>query len=308
VGLARQIINNILRPVEYSINLLTRNRKWYPPIFVIGAPRSSSTLFYQAVTDSFDVCYISNFIRNLYIVPATGWLLQSLILPGNYSSDYSSEHGRTKGYIGPNEAAEFWYQWFPKGLNVYVDKNKINEKIKKSIRNKILLLSKVSGKPVVFKNLYNSMRINPLVESIPESIFVVCKRNPVYIVQSILLSRLKVLGSIKEWWSVPPRQINEILNMEPVKQVAMQVYLVYKQINEDLERNNAKRVFYVDYNELCDNPGKLLNDFRDWLSQYGIPLKQKKEFPKKFINSNKVKVDKGTFNRIVEEVQLLWKS
>ena len=96
--------------------------------------------------------------------------------------------------------------------------------------------------------------------------------------------------------------------MEPVKQVAMQVYLVYKQIDEDLERNNAKRVFYVDYNELCDNPGKLLNDFRDWLSQYGIPLKQKKEFPKKFINSNKVKVDKGTFNRIVEEVQLLWKS
>ena len=42
----------------------------YPPIFIIGAPRSGSTLLLQAIIEVFDLGYISNCHCNWYGAPA----------------------------------------------------------------------------------------------------------------------------------------------------------------------------------------------------------------------------------------------
>ncbi|MBO8130228.1 MAG: sulfotransferase [Candidatus Marinimicrobia bacterium] len=308
MGLFKKAINNVLEPVEYFLYVANRGRKFYPPIFIIGAPRSSSTLFYQSVIYSFDVCYISNFMSNFYKVPITGWILQKLLFTVERSEDFKSYYGRTRGPLGPSEAADFWYQWFPKGMNVYVEKDQIGLRKVKSIRNRISLISRISGKPVVFKNLYNSMRIKPLYEAFNQAIFVVCKRNPVYIIQSILLSRISQTGGINKWWSVPPKGVEKIIKMDPIKQVAMQVYLIYRQIEEDLKSIGTERIYYVEYEYLCEKPFVVLNNFKKKLKAFGVNLKQKRNPPDKFQNSNRIRVDDDMFSRIVKEVNLLWKN
>ena len=90
-----------------------------------------------------------------------------------------------------------------------------------------------SKKPFLFKNLYNSMRILPIRKALPESLFIVCYRDPVDIAQSILKCLENKLGNRSSWWSVPPREYNEIRNNPPLQQVVEQVYYIYSLIQKD---------------------------------------------------------------------------
>ena len=161
----------------------------------------------------FEIAYMTNFMRNLFKVPHTGlWLQQHLFINKKPQMTFNSRFGTTNGILGPNEAADFWYQWFPSGENIYVGEGDISRVILSDIRQKIRGLIRLSKKPFLFKNLYNSMRILPIRNALPESLFIICYRDPIDIAQSILKCREKKLGNRSLWWSVPPREYNEIKN------------------------------------------------------------------------------------------------
>ena len=42
----------------------------YPPVFILGAPRSGSTLLMQVISDSLDVGYLNNFHCKFYGAPS----------------------------------------------------------------------------------------------------------------------------------------------------------------------------------------------------------------------------------------------
>ena len=46
------------------------------------------------------------------------------------------------------------------------------------VRGTLAGMANVVGKPLVVKNTFNSMRIAPILEAIPEAIFLVTRRNP----------------------------------------------------------------------------------------------------------------------------------
>lgn len=307
MGFAREVMQKCLYPLESLLVRVAGKEGAYPPVFIIGAPRSSSTLVYQSMVAYFDVGYITNFTRNFYRVPLSGILAQRIFFGTVRYNEFKSRFGRTEGQLGPNEAADFWYQWFPRGKNVYVEKGATPREVLVSFRKKVLEISAFLGKPVIFKNLYNSMRINPIMEALPESFFVVCRRNPVDIAQSILRSREIELGTRGEWWSVPPKEIEKIEQHDPVEQVVEQVYYIYKQIEEDLKEWGVKRVYYIDYEEFCRNPSGLLLGFREWASGFGLDLKIKGSLPGSFKSSQGRKVDVDTYERIVSKVNELWR-
>ena len=307
MGLFREILQTGLTPLEkISSHLYPTNKMVkYPPIFILGAPRSGSTLLIQSMIHYFDIAYMTNFTRNFFKVPLTGLWLQKHLFIKKPPMTFNSRFGETNGIWGPNEAADFWYQWFPSGKNIYVNEGEISKDILHDIRKKIIGLIRMSKKPFLFKNLHNSMRILPLRKALPESLFIVCYRNPVDIAQSILQCREKNLGSRSSWWSVPPREYNEIKNKPPLQQVVEQAYYIYRQIEKDLSIGDMECVFNLHYSDLCNRPSQTMRAIKDWIEKQNIQMERQFDLPDTFPIVAGRKICEDDYNKLVQYTKSL---
>jgi hypothetical protein len=90
------------------------------------------------------------------------------------------------------------------------------------------------------------------------------------------------LGSKSLWWSVPPREYNEIKNKPPLQQVAEQVHYIYKQIEKDLSKGDTEYVFNLHYSDLCNNPTQTMRAIKDWVEKQNIQLIRQFDLPDTF--------------------------
>ena len=132
------------------------------PIFIIGAPRSGSTLLYQVLVEAFDVGYLSNLHCKFYGGPSLieRWIFPRLSRP---TPDYASEHGRTRGRIAPSECGEYWYRFFPRQPQAV---SSLPEAQQQALRTAVSRLLAAADRPFIFKNLMNSLRLQPLAQGI----------------------------------------------------------------------------------------------------------------------------------------------
>ena len=280
VGLA----SIVLQPVE---NYLAKKYGYkginkYPPVFIIGAPRSGSTLLYKALTEKFNLSYISNFTAILYKIPILAtWSARKLAIKTS-KGHYNFSYGNIKGMGSPSEYGEFWYRWFPKGQYVYVPPGQTSGKILQELRNEIGGTSYISKAPMIFKNLYNSMRIAPIIEAIPEACFIVCRRKLTENALSILQSRINNLNDKYKWWSLPPKEVDTLLKRNYAEQVVGQVYYIYKQIEADKKRFGETRFLEISYENFCHDVQGTLSKIVDFLSQNSCVIKNKGEVPNSF--------------------------
>jgi len=112
------------------------------------------------------------------------------------------------------------------------------------------------GKDIMFKNLACGMRVQVLGKIFPDAKFIVIKRNPVDICASLLRGRKQRYRTIENYWSLEPREIKEILKMNPYDQVAAQVVYTYKQIKKDL---SGLKHIEIRYEDLCSNTRKVID-------------------------------------------------
>jgi hypothetical protein len=71
----------------------------HPPVFIVGAPRSGSTLLYQLIVVRFDVGYLSNLHCRLYGAPSLVERMAGRRLEP--PAVFSSDHGRTDWLAAP---------------------------------------------------------------------------------------------------------------------------------------------------------------------------------------------------------------
>ena len=279
------IINPLLKPLDIYISKKYGNEgvSLYPPVFIIGAPRSGSTLLLKLLVEKYKFAYINNFTSYFFKTPICGTLISNFFKLNDFQGNYQFNFGHINGMGAPNECGNFWYRWFPKGRDIYVPKGMINKLHRNEIRNTIGGISYISKMPMINKNLYNSMRIAPIFEAIPEAIFIVCRRDYTDNALALLKSRLKVHKDKNRWWSLPPKEINELLNKDYSEQVAGQVYYTYRQIDNDKKDFNDNKFIEIKYEELCNNPRKTLNRIGRFLDSNGCSLLSKNNtIPSKF--------------------------
>lgn len=279
-----QLASTALQPVEKYLakKYGEQGIRKYPPVFIIGAPRCGSTLLYKIMTERYRFSFFSNFTARFYRIPICGTWLQGKLGIKSGRGNYEFKYGNAFGLGAPNECGEFWYQWFPKGLHVYIGPNLIDRGIVEQLRWEIGGMSNVSGSPMISKNLYNSMRIAPIVEAIPECFFIVCRRNYVENALSILKGRINNLKHKGKWWSLPPKEVDELLNKDYTDQVAGQVYHIYRQIDEDKKRFGENRFLEVSYEDFCSDVHVTLNAIENFLSQDGCKLESRWDVPNSF--------------------------
>src|SRR5580692_3262293 len=102
---------------EHMVYPIARPRRTRPtthaPIFIVGAPRSGSTLLYQLMTSCFHFGYISNLHCTLYGAPQ---LVERFMRNSDFhpDSNFRSDTGQTEGMAGPCECNAYWYLFFPR--------------------------------------------------------------------------------------------------------------------------------------------------------------------------------------------------
>jgi len=311
--IARQIVRMLVKgatPVLRTLDqLLLRHyeaRQFYPPVFIIGPPRSGTTLLYQILIDRYRFAYFTNFTANFYETPISAFWIAAKLFPDAQLGDYASRYGRTQGWRGPHECGAFWYRWFPRGEHVYVPPGTTPKAHLRELRREVIGMTRVARAPVLLKNTYNSMRIAPIMEAFPEACFLVCRRNPVDTAQSILKCRIEVHGNKQQWWSLPPKEIDEIKRHPYWEQVVEQIYYTYQQIEEDRRRFGEDCFHDVNYEHLCRNIHDTLSDIEQFLERRGINLDVRGHVPPQFPVSTGQKVSDDDYERIVQKVDELW--
>ena len=301
-----KIFVSALRPVEKLLikKQVKIDNSRNLPVFIIGAPRTGSTLLYLVIARCWDISYATNFQNYFNKIPVTGALLSKVFTKPIYKSDWlKSYHGTTKGLSRPNEFGQFWYNWFPRDRH-YVPNGVLTVVQNEQIYKAVSAMISIGKKPFIFKNMNCGQRIGALSEIFPDAVFLFCRRDPLYTAQSLLLTRESVYKTRNAWWSIMPKEYEDIIKHQPERQVVEQVYYIEKQIEEDLVRYYPNRYCQVHYESLIQDPKRELESIRNYLMEKGVSIKSTENIGDLLIeNGNIKKIDDETFNKLISLVE-----
>jgi len=233
------------------------------PIFIVGAPRSGSTIFYQALTNCYDVKYIDNLASSWFKYLPFGMWLSDLIYGMKPHNNFLAELGNTLKFGGhaPSECGEFWYRWLPRNSH-FIGSSDLSEKALKEICIELDSIMSKYSKPLLFKNLNMGQRLQLIQKIYPKAKVIFIRRDPRFIVRSILSARANLNLSENEWWSVRPKNYEKLIQLPELEMCASQVYFIEKQIKEDLKIFDRKNVMTIHFNDLVE---KSFNEIASFL-------------------------------------------
>lgn len=250
----------------------------YQPIFIIGAPRTGSTILYQAITNSYDVAYIDNIACGWHRNLRFGMWLSDRKYGSKPHHNFEADHGNTSRFGGhaPSECGGFWYRWLPKDRH-FIDYSDITPVMIRELQSEIAGVSSCLKKPIIFKNLNAGQRLRLISQAFPGAKIIFVRRDPRFVIRSISRARQRVGVPESQWWSIMPRNVGALLSLPELEKCAAQVYYLEKQIEDDLELfppENIKEVHYRDF----DNA--LVHEIGEWIGvrtrlEYGLPDFQK---------------------------------
>lgn len=263
----------------------------YPPVFIVGAPRSGSTLLYKAMTQRFRVGYLTNYVAKTPLTPALALAKQMELGIWDAAEDYKFDYGNDEGPGAPSEAGALWYRWFRRGSGTG---QLLSNVAPESIRRSIGGITSVAGAPLLIKNLYNSMRLPVIHQALPEARYVVCHRDRVDTALSIIRGRVDKMGDKSKWWSTPLPEMESFQNLPYADQVARQVHVIEGAISEATKFIGESSFCTIRYEELCADPLRVLDRLGAELS-----LDPRGMIPERF-EASKPKADPGD-RELVEE-------
>lgn len=276
-------INSDLTCVEKK--LLTKKEPEYPLLFIMGAHRSGTTLIMQWLASLRSFAYPTNMMSRFYKAPIIASKIQMLLTDEKYNYrneildfksniNYSSENGKTKGALAPNE---FWYFWkrflpFEKDLD-YLSTDELLDKVDiDTFKSELAGMVNVFQKPFALKGMILNYNIDFLDKLFSKAIFIHVKRDPLTNIESALKARERQLGSIYEWYSFKFPEYNELKKLTPHEQVAGQVYHINKAIESRLKNVVEDKKIVIPYEDFCDNPEKYYSELIKKLRVQGYDI------------------------------------
>lgn len=263
-------INNNLLEIEES--LYAEKLDELPNCWIIGLPRSGTTLLSQLLCNCLEVGYINNFIARFWRVPVTGIKFSKIILGDDRGSSFKSDYGKSDTIYGPHEFSYFW-QWLLKMENMppYLP-DEATAKIDWHLVKKIFInISNAFGKCVVYKALDVGYHIEKFHALFPKSLFIYIERDPMDVASSLVNARINYYQDVNKWWSMYPVEYNKIVDIPYWQQIPAQMFFLKKMYEYGFGRVNPKNVLKITYDELCLTPSLILNKvitFIENLSSY----------------------------------------
>jgi hypothetical protein len=303
-------INGLLAPIEAKIMADYRMPR-YPVIFVVGVPRCGSTLMMQWLANTGRFAYPTNLLSRFFRAPFIGAKIQQLLADREYSFrdeildfaheiSFTSSLGKTTGALSPNEFWYFWRRFIPITEPSYMDDESLNKVKAKELVAELAAIEAVFDKPLTMKGTIVELNIPFLSGLFDKALFLFVRRDPFFNIQSLLESREKYFGHRLAWYSIRPREYVMLKNLDPIEQVAGQVYFTNRAIEDGLSRIEASRKLVVDYESFCQSPEAIFVQIVDSLGQQNYHAQWKYAGPEQFRTTNQIRVSTKDCERIAE--------
>jgi hypothetical protein len=257
-----RMLNNDLGTLERILE--TEEDERFLNIFILGLPRSGTTLLTQVIFNNLDVMCTNNVIAKFWKTPLVGAYLSKITLGSQKSDSYCSVYAKTKYPWDPHEFSWFWNDLMNiKDITKYNITEEANRIDWERVRTKLVNLNKVLEAPMVHKPLeligYHLEKFASLFE---KALFIYIDRDALDVAYSLTEARLYRYSDISVWWgSYPPIKNYSTIADQPYNiQIAIQVHCLKKMYFKKIPILPATKVLTTSYDSLCEKPDALLNE------------------------------------------------
>jgi hypothetical protein len=237
-----------------------------PCIFILGSPRTGSTLFFQAIINHFRFHYPTNLLNQSFAETPVGGTFFERQLGFDDSVPYESSYGKTEGPFGPSEASLLFKHWFGGEHPSETCSCDPLPGMTDTVSKTFAALHGMSGCPLLYKNAWNCFRVASLAALFPKAGFVWVRRDIAQAAHSDLAARIH-RGGPDVWNSATPANHLEIRGKPHWEQVVEQQYEYGRRITADFASFCPERSMQIWYEDLCSDPqqtlGRLETFFRD---------------------------------------------
>jgi hypothetical protein len=277
------------------------------PVFVMGLPRSGTTLFYQLLLNYFDWAYFTRWTNYSYRSPVTAYRMQHSIFPKPRDFAYRSDYGKFQdpGYLvkpwRPVEGHNIWRRWFPEEPT-HCYRETLSVAAKAEMLATIAAFTAISGSPFLSKNPRNSVRLLALADVFPNALFVVVKRHSLYVAQSLYVARLR-RQSVRRaynnsWWGTKPSEFVSLKHLDPLRQSVGQTIAIERELQTQLLKCKNPYI-EIEYKDICERPGMVLHLIQESCQKNNIRIREIRDItPTSFPIEDKRKVSEEEFNMI----------
>ncbi|HEX7052153.1 MAG TPA: sulfotransferase [Longimicrobiales bacterium] len=264
-----RLVYALVAAVEMPAVAGLRLENRFPPLFILGAPRSGTTVVYLHVMNSFEFAYFPNLAK----AHPKACVLYSLWgrLAHAYEPTYTSSYGNVDGPMAPTDGWDIFHRWFPR----YDHTRPIRQSGLYELRNIVRLLELVFGAPFANKNNSNSLRIAHLSALFPNAIFLHVRRDPVDASVSLLEARIRHGVPLGEWWSASPPQFLGRRFSDQLEQAVHQVWGIDRYIRDSLDRIPPERRHSIAYEAFCADPGALERQIERSYARMDVTLRRR---------------------------------
>ncbi len=215
------------------------------PIFILSVPRSGTTLLYQLMARSMDLCVITNLmaLAPRYMlrlarvsnerVPGPG----APLLPGSY--------GFLPGLHGLSEAGKVMERWFDPHAS---------EEHRHRVREMIAALAARTGRPLLIKSLSLVGRLDAVAATVPSARIVILHRDPRFVVQSLVRGQSDRHTPADRWEGVRPPGYSDQGSLDAVRHTAWQVSALTALLQKGRCRFTPDHIAELTYESLCSEP------------------------------------------------------
>jgi LPS sulfotransferase NodH len=239
-----------------------------PLIYIVGAPRSGTTLLSQVVSRYLPVGYISNLAARFWLRPSVGIALARTVLGDDARSriGFKSAFGVTDAPEGPHEFGYFWRHWLrlDQAPTHHLSDTALatldSAGLRHALEHEILASF---GTPVAFKNVICGFHAAFLSSLHPASLFVHITRDLRATAASVLHSRNQRYGAYDTWWSLKPSTYPFFpAPCDAADEVVRQVVDCRREMTAELARPGV-HALSVEYGDFCRDPLAVLRRIAD---------------------------------------------
>jgi hypothetical protein len=252
-----------------------------PLVYVVGAPRSGTTVVHQLLARHLPLGYVDNLVARFWRRPSVGVALSRQVLgePGTRAFGLASRHGVTEEAAGPHEFGYFWRHWLrlDEAPTHHLDAAAQARVDVDGLRAALAELRAAFGRPVVFKNVICGFHARLLTAVHPDSLFVHVVRDTEEVARSILGARLERYGTYDAWWSLKPSTW-PFPGASPAAAVVRQAVDCRAEIADEVAAPGV-HALEVDYAAVCAEPRGLVERVAAELGALGAELPVVGEVP-----------------------------
>jgi len=235
-----------------------------PIVFVVGPPRSGTTLVAQALIASLPVAYFNNLTS---VFPRSPIVVNKAAPRPcrNERIEFRSFYGKSKKWFGPNDALYFWDRWL--GRDRTVIPTAIDEPNRTRLVQFFGAFQEAFPQPLVAKNNNMNAYAKIVAPLLPTSIFLCLRRDPLYLAQALLKSRRDIHGSDDASYGLDDPAQKGVTDINPYEAVCRQVAFYQKLEREQLEALGPDRYWIVDYETFCSDPNAIVRRVAKYISR-----------------------------------------